>query len=800
MKSRTGILFLFVLLSSLIFWRCSPDPEAQKNQIISLWELTPVVNGKIDNIYPRTGTLFPPEFPPPTFSWTDQDSTNKKWLVLLTSSVGEFKISGITLETHWKPKPIDWDALKKSGLAQDIKLTIIGFQSDKIISSAAETFQISSDSVGAPIFFRAVPLPFAYALKNLEKIRWHLGDVSSTSPPPVLLENLPLCGNCHSFTADGQTMAMDVDYANDKGSYVISEIEPQTVLTTDKIITWCDYRAEDGERTFGLLSQMSPDGRYVVSTVKDRSIFVRKSDLYYSQLFFPIKGILVVYDRVTQKFFSLPGADNPKLVQSNPAWSPDGKFIYFCRTKAYNSAEAEASDEVVLPTEMASEFLEGKRDFKYDICRIPFNNGRGGIATPIPGASANGMSNFFPKISPDGKWLVFAKANNFMLLQPDSRLFIIPVEGGEPREMNCNTSAMNSWHSWSPNGKWLVFSSKLRDAYTDLLLTRITEDGIDSPPVILENLHFSDRAANIPEFVNIKPEQLTALVDNFSNQSYYFLTIGRNKIGEKKFNEALQLFEQALQINPNYGEVYKYKGLTEYLSGQYPKAIESYDRAIELKITEPEIFINKATTHYKLNQFKEALETSSRAIQLAPENSKAYFIHGACQAKLEHYKDALKDFNQSIKLTPPSNEVYYERGVVKALLKDYSSAVSDFQQVVKDDPGEHTAWLKLANCFHKLKKYPKAIETYTQALQVNTQSKDAYFFRGGCLAAMGNYEDALNDYSETIRLAPNFGVAFCQRGLVKMKLGQKASGCEDLQQALHLGFKPAAKEIKKYCK
>ena len=40
------------------------------------------------------------------------------------------------------------------------------------------------------------------------------------------------------------------------------------------------------------------------------------------------------------------------------------------------------------------------------------------------------MSNFFPKYSPDGKWIVFCKAKSYMLLQPDSELYIIPAEGG----------------------------------------------------------------------------------------------------------------------------------------------------------------------------------------------------------------------------------------------------------------------------------------------------------------------------------------------------------------------------------
>ena len=76
-------------------------------------------------------------------------------------------------------------------------------------------------------------------------IRWRFGPISSREPPPIVLDNLPVCANCHSFSADGKQIGMDVDYANDKGSYVLSGVAEEIVLEPGKIITWSDYRRED---------------------------------------------------------------------------------------------------------------------------------------------------------------------------------------------------------------------------------------------------------------------------------------------------------------------------------------------------------------------------------------------------------------------------------------------------------------------------------------------------------------------------------------------------------------------------
>jgi Tol biopolymer transport system component len=121
------------------------------------------------------------------------------------------------------------------------------------------------------------------------------------------------------------------------------------------------------------------------------------------------------------------------------------------------------------------------------------------------------MSNYFARYSPDGKWIVFTQSKTGIMLQPDSQLFIVPSEGGRARKMNCNRKLFNSWHSWSPNGKWLLFSSKVNSPFTEIFMTHIDENGNDSPPVLLSRFSDSAYAANVPEFVNIKPDAINEI-------------------------------------------------------------------------------------------------------------------------------------------------------------------------------------------------------------------------------------------------------------------------------------------------
>jgi hypothetical protein len=148
---------------------------------------------------------------------------------------------------------------------------------------------------------------------------------------------------------------------------------------------------------------------------------------------------------------------------------------------------------------------------QYDLHRLPFNEGRGGQAEPIAGASSNGMSNSFPKVSPDGRWIVFVESRNGEVMRPDGPLYIVRAEGGQARRLNANMSPMNSWHSWSPNGRWLVFSSKSRRPYTKMYLTHIDEEGKDSQAILIDSATAANRVVNLPEFVNTPADEMVKI-------------------------------------------------------------------------------------------------------------------------------------------------------------------------------------------------------------------------------------------------------------------------------------------------
>jgi hypothetical protein len=230
--------------------------------------------------YPAEHTLFPPDFAPPTFLWRDADPATIVWRIDVTfadrSPDIQIKSNGERLRIGridercaqagavppaltpeeaaghaWKPDSAAWETIIQHSVKQPAIVTITGFRDAQLTQASSRgrvTLQTSKDPVGAPIFFRDVPLisvpvgekgvimPIPAAA--IPFIAWRLRYVGETESR-LMMQGLPTCINCHSFSRDGSSMGLDVDGpGNDKGLYGIVPVKAETSIKNENVIRW----------------------------------------------------------------------------------------------------------------------------------------------------------------------------------------------------------------------------------------------------------------------------------------------------------------------------------------------------------------------------------------------------------------------------------------------------------------------------------------------------------------------------------------------------------------------------------
>jgi hypothetical protein len=464
--------------------------------------------------YPYDETVFPPEIAAPWFEWKATASDSSCWLIRIELTNHQ-PILAVSKTTRWMPESETWETIKAASVKSPARFTVFGFNNTmdaKVRSQNSIRFRTSTDRVNATVLYRQVPLPFRVDTENFKNMKWRLGDIASNDAPPVVMENLSVCASCHLATKDGSVISMEMNYQEDSGRQLIAPIKKRIHLSKRDFMTWSDFpKPEILPPTRGLFAKISPSGKYLVGTVNEISYSAQTADKAFSQLFFPTYGILAWYKVAEKKMNPLPGADNTDFVQTDPSWRWDEQEIAFARAKTHNEYLDDITTMRTRVENVGIDVLNQRFPIQYNLYKIPFNQGRGGSATPIKGASFNGMSNYFPRYSPNGKWIVFTMSKSGIMLQPDSALYIVPAKGGTARRMRCNLHRLNSWHSFSPNGKWMLFTSKTNSPFTEILLTHIDADGNDTKPVRLSRFSDNQLAANVPEFVNIATGALRSI-------------------------------------------------------------------------------------------------------------------------------------------------------------------------------------------------------------------------------------------------------------------------------------------------
>jgi len=662
------------------------------------------------------------------------------------------------------PDPAAWEEIKRRSVEQTATVTFTGHRDrapEREVSRGAMRLSTSRDPVGAPIFYRDVPLPPSIGQKGsiqsiardaLPLIAWRLRDVGEPESR-VVLRNMPSCANCHSFSNDGKTLAMDVDGpAGDKGAYMIVPVEEEMVVTDQHVMTWSSFPDKpEGHRTLGFLSRISPDGRHVVSTVNEALYVQNFLDFRILQVFYPTRGILAWYSTETGEITALPGADDSEYVQCCAVWTPDGKSLVFLRARAFDPYRPGQE-----PARYAGDPNEPR--IRYDLYRMPFNEGRGGTPVPIPGASANGMSNTFPKVSPDGRWIVYTKCANGLLLRPDGRLWIVPIDGGEAREMKCNTSLMNSWHSFSPNGRWLVFSSKSNTPYTQMFLTHLDEDGNDTPAILIPNSTAANRAVNIPEFLNAPTDAIRSIdVPAVDHHRLYQRT--RALIKNDEFEKAVAVAREALKEQPDFTRARVLLGWALVRTGNVEEGMREIGEVIRKHPQNPNAHRYLGLTLTELGRMEPAVRSFERAVAIAPGDWDAWKGLGHAQFELEDLRRSRCAYEQAVGNRPGDAEAQESLAAVLLRLGLVSRALVHLEKVCELSPEDVAPRLYLAlhlatSPDDAVRNGRRAIEVAKEACELTDWKRpDALDLLAAAYAEAGRWDEAKRTVRRAIGLA-----------------------------------------------
>jgi Tol biopolymer transport system component len=454
-----------------------------------------------------TSVTIPPNIAPLNFVVND---TADKYLARFYNSNGIDFIVGSKNGSINIPEK-KWHKLLTNSISGEFYVDIAAKKSQKWVKFNTITNYVAPDSIDKYLVYRLIDPEFetwnimGIYQRNLENFK----------VTPLLLNRVSdgNCMNCHTFCRNsGKTMMFHM--RSEHGGTVIYRDGKLSKINTKTSKTIAN----------GMYPAWHPSGKYIAFSVNNivqsyHAIPGRTVEVYDTL------SNIVLYDVNKNVITSCSTLSDPDNLETFPAWSPDGRYLYYC-----------CATKNVMKQPDYDNFMNVHSRIRYNLLRIAFDQESrsfGEVDTVLTFSDKAGSISL-PRISPDGRYILFCKSEhgNLTIWQPESDLYLLDLYTGKVTRPNINSNKSESFHTWSSTGRWIVFSSRRDDGllYTRPYFTYFDTSGQMHKPFVLpqkSTMHYFKimKSYNLPELVTSKvdlnPRKLAGIIKAKSTNAVF---------------------------------------------------------------------------------------------------------------------------------------------------------------------------------------------------------------------------------------------------------------------------------------
>jgi tetratricopeptide (TPR) repeat protein len=267
-------------------------------------------------------------------------------------------------------------------------------------------------------------------------------------------------------------------------------------------------------------------------------------------------------------------------------------------------------------------------------------------------------------------------------------------------------------------------------------------------------------------------------------------------------DDALTAADRGLALNPagegeRAAKFWHVRGMALYGFGRVPEALESYDQALELDSSQPSLWVCKGAALARLGRKAEGLECDERAIAITPDFATAWKYKAVALDGLGRREEAHAAFSRAYELNPRDAQVLSgwaanlrERG----FLNESNDMVD---RALAIEPRQVNAWIVKGNTMSHLNQLDDALECYERVLEIDPEDALALVNRASILSKLhrrveadanlreqGRLEEALERTDRAMEITPDDELVWTNRARVLHLLGRRGQAAECLDRAL----------------
>ncbi len=397
----------------------------------------------------------------------------------------------------------EWKSMLSVSKGKGMKVEVWGKKGDEWLSFQPFEIRVAEEPIDEYISYRLIePSYVAWSFMEISQRNLTSFDETQVFNNEITCNDIKKgqCINCHSYQ----------NYKTDNMLFHVRLDNGGTVIVNDGKVSRVNMK-RDYTISGGVYPAWHPKAKLIAfSTNKTRQAFhtlnPNKIEVY------DLASDLILYD-VTTDSVSIVSNDST-LLEVYPTWSPDGKYLYYCKSAP-------------LPEEMQGQDIRTTYEkVQYNLYRRSFDvsTHNFGDEELVYDAASQDKSVTLPRISPDGRYLLFAQGRYgcFHIRHSDGDIVCMPLDGENATPLDLSKfnsdGFADSYPSWSSNGHWLMCSSRREDTnfsrvYFSYFNNGKVEKAFMLPQEDPEQNTFRMKCYNRPEFM---VEPVRTSVDEFS--------------------------------------------------------------------------------------------------------------------------------------------------------------------------------------------------------------------------------------------------------------------------------------------
>lgn len=403
----------------------------------------------------------------------------------------------------------DWHSMLESAKGKSIKVEVWGKKNDEWLAFSPFEMKVAPEPIDEYVSYRLIE-PTYVAWDFMELAQRNLTSFEETQ----IFNNEITCNdrekgqciNCHSYQ----------NYKTDNMLFHVRLANGGTVLVNDGKVSKINLKRETSAFG-GAYPSWHPTAKIIAFSANQTRQAFHTANLNKIEVY-DLTSDLILYDIENDTVKTICETDD--VLEVYPTWSPDGKYLYYCKT-------------LPLPEELKDKDIRSTYQYlQYNLYRRSFDlpTRSFGEEELVYDAASNNKSASLPRISPDGRYLMFAEGQYgcFHSRHHDADVVCIPLgdtlHPETSMQSHLNLSQLNSknysdsYPTWSSNGHWIMCASRRDDGNYSRIYFSYFKNGKAEKAFLLpqedpEHNTYRLKSYNRPEFMT---EPVKISVDEFS--------------------------------------------------------------------------------------------------------------------------------------------------------------------------------------------------------------------------------------------------------------------------------------------